>query len=95
MKKTFKIIFFVSLATAVLSGGLFVLSFVLPLGALAGLSAFPDQSASIGIIGGADGPTAVLISRTVILENPLFWVLCVSVILLAASAVGLIVMKRK
>ena len=88
MKKTFKIIFFVSLTLTVLLSGLFVLSFVLPLGALIGLSAFSDQSASIGVIGGADGPTVILISRTAIFENPLFWALCVAVVLLISSAIG-------
>ena len=88
MEKTFKIIFFASLTLTVLLSGLFVLSFVLPLGALIGLSAFSDQSASIGVIGGADGPTAILISRAAIFDNPLFWALCVAVVLLILSAVG-------
>ena len=88
MKKAFKIIFFVSLTLTALLSGLFVLSFVLPLGALIGLSAFSDQSASIGVIGGADGPTAILISRAAIFDNPLFWALCVAVVLLILSAVG-------
>ena len=88
MKKAFKIIFFVSLTLTALLSGLFVLSFVLPLGALIGLSAFSDQSASIGVIGGADDPTAILISRAAILDNPLFWALCVAVVLLILSAVG-------
>ena len=55
MKRTFKIAFFVSLVVVSLLVAVLVASVV---------SAESNDSSSIGIIGGADGPTAVFITRT-------------------------------
>lgn len=50
----------------------------------AGVSLSPSEAASIGIIGGADGPTAILVTTQ---ENPWISVL-VGVLLLAVGIVG-------
>ena len=86
MKKTFKTAFFVSLAVAVS-----LLAFLL----VSSVIAMSDNSAAVGIIGGADGPTAIFITRTLILDNPVFLALCVAILLCAVFAIGWAVTKRR
>ena len=84
MKKIFKITFFVALALSLLVATLLTVSAV---------SALSDSSVSI--IGGADGPTAVFITSTLLLDSPACWVLCLALITLIASAIGWVVNKKK
>ncbi len=84
MKKIFKITFFVALALSLLVATLLTVSAV---------SALSDSSVSI--IGGADGPTAVFITSTLLLDSPAGWVLCLALITLIASAIGWVVNKKK
>lgn len=86
MKRTFKIAFFVSLVVVSLLVAVLVASVVF---------AESNDSSSIGIIGGADGPTAVFITRTLIFGNPFFYALCLVAVLCIASAIGWIVTKKK
>ncbi len=79
MKKAFKIIFFVSLAVILLLSAIIAVSAV---------SAADEHTSSVAIIGGADGPTAIFITRTLVLQNPLFLLLCVSLVAVIVSAVG-------
>ena len=86
MKKLFKTVFFISLSL-ILSFAFFMV-----------VSAFADMninSGSVGIIGGADGPTAIYITLSLIFENPVFWLLCAAVIVLIASAIGWIATRNK
>lgn len=85
MKKLFKVTFFVTLAL--------ILLFVVPV-IVSAVSAASTPSASIGIIGGADGPTAILITRTLFM-TPTFWLLCVVTLLFIVSAIGWFVTRRK
>lgn len=62
MKKTFKIITIASLAIAVA-----LIAFVL---ISVAVSASQENNSSTAIIGGADGPTAIFITRTLILSHP-------------------------
>lgn len=86
MKKVCKIAFFVSLALALILIAVLTAAFV---------SAENENTGSVGIIGGADGPTAVFVTRTLVLGNPLIWALCFCGVLLIASAIGWIVTKKK
>ena len=86
MKKTFKTAFFVSLTVA-----LTLLAFLL----VSSVIAMSDNSAAVAIIGGADGPTAIFITRTLILDNPVFLALCVAILLCVAFAIGWVVTKRR
>ncbi len=79
MKKVFKITFFVSLAIILLFMFAVIASIV---------SASNVQSGSVGIIGGADGPTAILITRSLVLKNPLFWVFSLALTAFVVSAIG-------
>ncbi len=86
MKKVFKITFFITLALTLIFGALFVSSLV---------SFLSNNSASTGIIGGADGPTTILVSRTLTMNNPVFWLFCISSDLLLASAIGWFVLRKQ
>lgn len=85
MKKACKITFFVSLALVILLVAAFAALIV---------SAESANTSSVGIIGGADGPTAVFVTSTLVFGNPLIWVLCLCGALLVASAIGWIVFKK-
>ena len=85
MKKACKITFFVSLALVILLVAVFAALIV---------SAESANTSSVGIIGGADGPTAVFVTSTLVFGNPLIWVLCLCGALLVASAIGWIVFKK-
>ena len=85
MKKACKITFFVSLALVILLVAVFAALIV---------SAESANTSSVGIIGGADGPTAVYITSTLVFGNPLIWALCLCGALLVASAIGWIVFKK-
>ncbi len=86
MKKLFKTTFFITLALVFLFVAFLVASAV----------SFDDNhSESIGIIGGADGPTAIFITRTLIFDNPMFWLQCFVTVLLIASAVGWFITRKK
>lgn len=82
MKKLFKTTFFITLA--------FVLLFV----AFIIVSAENNHSESIGIIGGADGPTAIFITGTIIFKNPVFVLLCFVTVLCIASAIGWLITRK-
>ena len=86
MKKLFKTVFFISLAVSLLTAAII---------AVPVLSSAANSSASVGIIGGADGPTAILVSGTPFFGNPLFWLLCVAAIFLVFAAIGWAVTRRK
>lgn len=86
MKKTFKIMFFVSLFVVVLLSVLIVISLV---------SAVGEHTSAVGIIGGADGPTAIFITRSLMLENPVFVFACVAFLLCVVSAIGWALAKKK
>ena len=86
MKNVCKIAFFVSLALALILIAVLTAAFV---------SAENENTGSVGIIGGADGPTAVFVTSTLVFGNPLIWVLCLCGVLLIASAIGWFVTKKK
>lgn len=86
MKRLFKIIFFVSLAV-ILSVSVFVV--------FSAVASINSHSGSVGIIGGADGPTAIYITSSLIFSTPIFWLLCIAVVGLIASAIVWAVVKRK
>ena len=86
MKKVFKIMFFICLA--------FVLLLVL-FCVISAISANRRLSSSVGIIGGADGPTAIFVSRSLLLDSPAIFFFGGVTVLLAASAIGWIVAKKK
>lgn len=86
MKKTFKTIFFLSLSVTIL---LFVVV------AISAFSAMNAQSASIGIIGGADGPTAIFLTETLFFTNPVFTALVLSIAVCIVSAIVWAVSKKK
>ena len=86
MKNVCKIAFFVSLALALILIAVLTAVFV---------SAENENTGSVGIIGGADGPTAVFVTSTLVFGNPLIWALCFCGVLLIASAIGWIVTKKK
>lgn len=86
MKKLFKITFFVTLSLLFLFGML-VAAFA--------VSDANSSLSGISIIGGADGPTAVLVSRTLLFETPTFWVTLLTSVLFVVSAVGWAVTKKK
>lgn len=85
MKKVFKISFFVALALVILFSSFIVAS---------AIALENSQTESVAIIGGADGPTAILISRTLVFDNPSFRFLIASASLLVISAIGWIVTKK-
>ncbi len=85
MKTACKIAFFVSLALVLL------LVAVLTVFAV---SAKNDNTSSVGIIGGADGPTAIYVTSSLIFGNPLVWALCLCGVLLIASAIGWIITRK-
>ncbi len=89
MKKVCKITFFVSLALVILLVAVFAALIV---------SAESTNTSSVGIIGGADGPTAVYITSSLLstfaFGNPLVWFFCLCGALLVASAIGWIVFKK-
>jgi len=86
MKKLFKIMFFITLALVLLS----VVSIV-----VSAISHANSSRGAIGIIGGADGPTATLITQTLIFTQPAFLVGIASAVLCVASAIGWLVTKNK
>ncbi len=85
MKKACKITFFVSLTIVLILVAVLIVFAV---------SAKSDNTSSVGIIGGADGPTAIYVTRTLIFGNPLVWALCLCGVLLIASAIGWIITRK-
>lgn len=85
MKKAFKITFIVAISLAVL---------LVVLLAVSAITAAGMHSGSVGIIGGADGPTAVFVTKTVILDNPLFWIAFVLLVVAVVSGIGWAVSKE-
>ena len=86
MKKFFKITFFVALA--------FIL-FFLTLIVINTISLHNCHSDNIAIIGGADGPTAILLTRTLIFDSPIFWLFTLATILFIGSTIGWIITRKK
>ena len=86
MKKGFKIAFFLFLAIALILATIIAAS---------ALSFINSTSESIGIIGGADGPTAILVTNTILLESPVLYAFGFVFLLLVVSAIGWIISKKK
>ena len=83
MKRFSKTTFFISLAIFIL------LIIILTSTVISSLALFNDSdSKSIAIIGGADGPTAILITSTLIYDNPIFLLIGFTFVLLIVSALG-------
>ena len=72
------------LAGVVVGGLLVVVCAVLPL-------VFTQASPSMGIIGGADGPTVIVVANS----TGLNWDVLIGIILLIAGTAGLILTRRK
>jgi Na+-transporting methylmalonyl-CoA/oxaloacetate decarboxylase beta subunit len=53
-----------------------------------------QEAGSIGIIGGADGPTATFLTYSLIFDGPLFK-LILSLLVLIISAIGWFITKKK
>jgi succinate-acetate transporter protein len=86
MKKFFKTMFFITLALILIYAVCVVSSFAL---------AEKDHSESVGIIGGADGPTAILITRTLVFGSSLFNIFCLLMVLFVVSAIGFVITRKK
>ena len=86
MKKLFKIMFFITLALTLL--------FVLLIAASIA-SAAANHTGGVGIIGGADGPTAILLTKILVFENPLVKGLCITIVLFVASLIGWLITRKK
>lgn len=85
-------------AVAVLSGGWLILHailrrFCLLLNTLQ-WNFTPDEAASIGIIGGADGPTAIFVAGVTALGTP-DWVVILVAAVLVCSILALLLLNRK
>lgn len=78
MKKIFKIVFFVFLSIFVIAVSLITVSVI---------NAMNMNDAAVGIIGGADGPTAIFITRTLIFDNPLVIIAIISLTVAVISAI--------
>ena len=86
MKKRFKTTIFMTLSLLVLLVvGMIVAAFFV----------MDNHSDAVGIIGGADGPTAIFVARTVVFESPMFLGVCIAVILLVVIGIMCAVIKRK
>ena len=86
MKKLFKTTFFITL--------ILILLFVIAM--CASLFIYGNErSASIGIIGGADGPTVMFVSQSLIFDNPVFLLLGAIIVLFVVSAIGWFVTRKK
>ena len=86
MKKLFKMIFIVTFATVLLCTVLAVVLFA---------SAANSKAGSVGIIGGADGPTAVLISSALLTSPVILFMACFVVFLLVFFVIRRLMVKRK
>lgn len=51
----------------------------------------PPSASSIGIIGGSDGPTAILISKSINILPEVFFVLCIIITIIS----GILLFKKK
>ena len=78
MKKIFKILFFVFLSIFVIAVSLITVS---------AINAMNMNDSAVGIIGGADGPTAIFITRTLIFDNPLVIIAIISLTVAVISAI--------
>ena len=85
MKKVFKIMFFVSLALLLIFAAVSVISFF----------SFENNSKSVGIIGGADGPTAIMLTGTLFFHTSVFQVIPFVFVFFVISVVGLLITRKK
>lgn len=89
---------FLFLGLAILSGGWLVLyQLLLRFGMLLDtlkISFFPSESASVGIIGGADGPTAIFVTGTTAMGQGFDWDVPIMVLLLAVGLLGYVLLRR-
>ena len=87
---------FVFLALAVLSGGYLLLySIMLRFGMLLNtLTLFPNESGSIGIIGGADGPTAIFVSGTMVQHQGFDWEIAFIAVILIISILSFLRLRK-
>lgn len=83
---------FVFLAMAVVSGGWLVLNRLLAwlCGWIIGAAFYPSKSASVGIIGGADGPTAVFVTA----KSGFEWDIFLMFLLLIIGVVGFLCLRK-
>lgn len=58
------------------------------------LSFSPNETASIGIIGGADGPTALFVTGTTVLKSGIDWDVLIMVLILIAGILGYVRLCR-
>ena len=86
MKKFFKITFFVTLTFILFALTLFVLNTI---------TMHNCHSDSVAIIGGADGPTAIYLTQTLIFDHPLFLFLVLDIILFIISSIGWFCTRKK
>lgn len=86
MKKLFKIMFFITLALVLIFALLIAASVV---------SAVTSHTGGMGIIGGADGPTAILLTKILVFENPLIKGFCITTVLFVASLIGWLITRKK
>lgn len=83
---------FACLALAVLSGGWLALyRYTIWFGGqLVGVISYPARGSSVGVIGGADGPTAVFVTS----RSSVDWDVLLMLLLLAAGVLGYLLLRR-
>ena len=83
---------FVFLTIAVVSGGWLVLNKLVMwlCGAIVGAALYPSKSASVGIIGGADGPTAIFVTA----KSSFDWDVFLMLLLLVIGVTGFLCLRR-
>ncbi|MBE6692192.1 MAG: sodium ion-translocating decarboxylase subunit beta [Ruminococcaceae bacterium] len=87
--KIFKTMFFVSLVV------LIILLIFVATAVVSAVSLENSNTESVAIIGGADGPTAILITSTLIFDHPTFRLLILVAIVFIVSSVGWLVSRKK
>lgn len=89
---------FVFLLLAILSGGWLILyRLMMLLGMLLNtltVTFSPNESASIGIIGGADGPTSIFVTGVTAQQTGFDWDIAIVVFLLAVGILGFLRLRR-
>ena len=86
------------LTVAVLSGGWLLLrELMIGVGLLLeklNISFTPAEAVSIGVIGGADGPTAIMVSAMVVRGQGFDWEAAILAVIFALSAAGYLWMRK-
>lgn len=86
MKRLCKTMFFITL---------FLILLFVTLTVASALSVSHTPAGGIGIIGGADGPTAILVTRTLISESAVWGLVCFVTASFVLSAIGWVATKNK